>query len=185
MTNEPVEALVAVAERVDRSVPVADDLGNTVITDNSRLVRLAGPLFAILSLLLVPWIVFIAMALPSRQLSSHYDVAWAGFDVFLFVGLAATAFFALRRSRWLPIAAAATASMLIIDAWFDVLTSHAGRDLVVAVVFALLVELPLSALCWFVAHQGEQFSEKRLEAVLAYRAAHPRGQGQPLWRGAA
>ena len=175
MTDEPVEALATVAERLDRSVPVADELGNAVLTNNSRVVRLTGPLFAVLSLLLVPWIVFIAVALPSRQLSPNYDIAWAGFDLFLFVGLAATAYCALRRSRWLPIAAAATAAMLIVDAWFDVLTSHAGRDLVAAIAFALIVELPLSALCWFVAHQGEKFSEKRLEVVLSYRAARHMG----------
>jgi len=112
MTDEPIEALVTVAERLDRSVPVAAELGNAVLTDNSTPVRLTGPLFAMLSLFLVPWIVFIAVALPSRQLSPNYDIAWAGFDLFLCVGLAATAYFALRRSRWLPIAAAATAAML-------------------------------------------------------------------------
>jgi hypothetical protein len=169
MTHEPVEVLEAVAERVDVAVPVADEVGNAVLTDNRRLARFTGPLFALLSVLLLPWIVFIAVALPSRQLSPNYDLAWAGFDVFLFVGLAATAFFAMRRSLWLPIAATATATMLIIDAWFDVLTSHNGRDLALAVAFAALVELPLSALCWFIAHRGQRLSEKRIEVLLAQR----------------
>jgi hypothetical protein len=53
MTNEPIGALVTVAERLDRSVPVTDELGNAVLTDNSTLVRLTGPLFAMLSLFLV------------------------------------------------------------------------------------------------------------------------------------
>lgn len=169
MTNEPLAALEAVVERVDDSVPVADELGNAVLTDDRRLARFTGPLFALLSVLLLPWIVFIAVALPSRQLSPNYDLAWAGFDVFLFVGLAATGFSAMRRSLWLPIAATATATMLIIDAWFDVLTSHNGRDLVFAIAFAVLVELPLSALCWFIAHRGQQLSETRIEALLAQR----------------
>ena len=169
MMNDPLEALETVAEHVDGSVPVADELGNAVLTDERPLARFTGPLFALLSLLLLPWIVFIALALPSRQLSPNYDLAWAGFDVFLFVGLAATAVFAMRRSLWLPIAATATASMLIIDAWFDVLTSHNGRDLAFGIAFAALVELPLSALCWFIAHRAQRLSEERIEALLAQR----------------
>lgn len=169
MMNEPLEALEAVVDRVDGSVPMADELGNAVLTDDRRLARFTGPLFALLSLLLLPWIVFIAVALPSRQLSPNYDFAWAGFDVFLFTGLATTGFFAMRRSLWLPIAATATATMLIIDVWFDVLTSHSGRDLALAIAFGVLVELPLSALCWVIAHRGQRLSEERIEALLAQR----------------
>ena len=118
-----VHELTKAAEEIDRSVPVAEEIGNTVLTDERHVTRLAGPLFVLLSVLLVPWIVFMAVALPSRQLSSNYDVAWTGFDVLLCAGLAATGYFALRRSQWLPAAAAATAAMLVVDAWFDVVTS--------------------------------------------------------------
>jgi hypothetical protein len=89
MTNEPLVALEAVAERVDDSVPVANELGNAVLTEDGRLARFTGPLFALLSLLLLPWSVFVAVALPSKQLSPNYDLAWAGFDLFLLIGLAA------------------------------------------------------------------------------------------------
>lgn len=167
---ERVGALATAAEqaarRIDRSVPVADEIGNRVLTDNRPLMRLAGPLFVLLSVLLVPWTVFIAVALPSRQLSPNYDAAWAGFDVFLCAGLAATGYFALRRSRWLPGAAAATAAMLVIDAWFDVLTSPSGRDLVAAIVLAAFVELPLSGLCFLLVRRGELVKDSRLELVL-------------------
>jgi hypothetical protein len=159
-------ALATAAERLDSSVPVADEVGNAVLTDNRQVMRVAGPLFVALSVLLVPWTVIVALALPSRELSPNYDVAWAGFDVFLCVGLAATGYFAFRRSRWLPVAAAATATMLFVDAWFDVVTSPSGRDLVAAIVLAVFVELPLSALCLFLAREGQLFSEKRLEMLL-------------------
>jgi hypothetical protein len=88
-------------ERLDSSVPVADEIANAVLTDNRYIMRLVGPLFVLLSVLLIPWTVFIALALPSRQLSPNYDIAWAGFAVFLCVGLAATGYFAFRsRSLW-------------------------------------------------------------------------------------
>lgn len=165
MTDQ-VGALTTAAERLDRSVPAADEVGNEVLIDDRRIMRLSGPLFVLFSVLLVPWTVFVALVLPSRQLSSNYDVAWAGFDVFLCAGLGATGYFALRRSRWLPLAAVATATMLVIDAWFDVMTSPSGRDLFVAIALAALVEIPLSALCIFLARQGQLVSDKRLEMVL-------------------
>ncbi|HTC69760.1 MAG TPA: hypothetical protein VK662_09350 [Acidothermaceae bacterium] len=183
MANQ-VDALAAAAERVERlddSVPVADEVANAVLTDNRRIMRLAGPTFVLLSILLVPWTVFIAVALPSRQLSPNYDLAWAGFDVFLCVGLASTGYFALRRSRWLPVAAAATAAMLFVDAWFDVVTSASGRDLAAAVILAALVELPLSALCLFIARESQLANDKRFEMLLSgsyARASH----GSP-WAG--
>ncbi|HZV27113.1 MAG TPA: hypothetical protein VFG00_12585 [Acidothermaceae bacterium] len=164
--GDQARALTAAAERLDRSVPAADEVGNEVLIDDRRIMRLSGPLFVLFSILLVPWTIFVALVLPSRQLSPNYDVAWAGFDVFLCAGLGATGYFALRRSRWAPLAAVATATMLVIDAWFDVMTSPSGRDLVVAVALAALVEIPLSALCMFLARRGQLVGDQRLEMVL-------------------
>ena len=170
-----VDALATAAERLERldsSVAPADEVANAVLTDNRRIMRLAGPIFVLLSILLVPWTIFIAVALPSRQLSPNYDLAWAGFDVLLCVGLALTGYFALRRSHWLPIAAGATAAMLVVDAWFDVVTSPSGRDLAAAITLAALVELPLSALCLFIAREYQLVNDTRFEMLLA--GARPR-----------
>ena len=167
-----VHELTKAAEEIDRSVPVAEEIGNTVLTDERHVIRVAGPLFVLLSALLVPWIVFMAVALPSRQLSSNYDVAWTGFDVLLCAGLATTGYFALRRSQWLPAAAAATAAMLVVDAWFDVVTSPAGRDLIAAIGLAAFVEVPLAALCLLLTRQGQKVSDRRLELLLAGRFGH-------------
>lgn len=76
---------------------------------------------------MVPWTIYIAESLPSRQLSPNYDVAWGGFDVFLTIAVASTAYFALRRSRYLSTAATATAALLVVDAWFDVMTTPASQ----------------------------------------------------------
>ena len=157
--------LARAAEKVEALVPPAGELGNEVLVDDHWLVRLAGPLFALLSVLLIPWIFFIAFALPSRQLSPNYDLAWAGFDGMLLIGLASTAYFALRRSRYLSVAATATGTMLIVDAWFDVLTSRRS-DRMLAVVFALVSELPLAGLCWWLSQQTQAIAEKRIALLL-------------------
>jgi len=153
------------ADKLDELVPPAAELGNEVLVDNQPLVRLAGPIFALCSLVLIPWTVFVAIALPSRQLSPHYDLAWAGFDVMLFIALATTAYFAFRRSRHLIRASTAAATLLMVDAWFDVLTSG-SRDRVMAIAFAVVIELPLSALCWWLSQQTQEIDDKRLALLV-------------------
>jgi hypothetical protein len=159
------------ARRVDHLVAPAPELGNEVLIDDHWLIRIAGPLFSVLSVLLIPWIAFIALVLPSRQLSRNYDFAWAGFDGMLFIALASTAYFALRRSRYLSVAATAAGTLLIVDAWFDVLTSR-RREVPFAVLLAVLVELPLAGLCWWLSQQTQAIAEKRISLLL------PRARGR-------
>ena len=119
-------------ERLDSLVQPVAEPENEVLPDQARIVRWSGPLFALCSVLLLPWIVYLALTLPARQLSANYDVAWVGFDVMLLGGLASTAYFALRRSRYLSTAATATATFLVVDVWFDIMTSP-SRQLLQAV----------------------------------------------------
>jgi hypothetical protein len=153
------------ARRVDDLVSPAPELGNEVLIDDHWLIRVAGPLFALLSVLLIPWIAFIALVLPSRQLSRNYDFAWAGFDGMLLIGLASTGYFALRRSRYLSVAATATGTLLIVDAWFDVLTSR-RREVPFALALAIFIELPLALLCWWLSQQTQAIAEKRISLLL-------------------
>ena len=162
---------LSAAERVDDLVHPAPELGNEVLIDDHWLVRIAGPLFAVLSVLLIPWIAYLATVLPSRQLSRHYDFAWAGFDGMLLIALAATAYFALRRSRNLAVAATSAGTLLIVDAWFDVLTAR-RRQLPVSVAAAVFIELPLAVLCWWLSRQTQAIAEKRIALLL------PRARGR-------
>ena len=110
---------------------------------------------------MVPWIVYIGVSLPSRQLSPNYDIAWAGFDVLLACGLAVSAYFALRRSRYLSASAAATATLLVVDAWFDCMTTPSGSRWE-SFAFCFLVELPLAAVCFWLSYHTEQIAEQRI-----------------------
>ncbi len=44
-----------------------------------------------------------------------------------------------------------TGTLLVCDAWFDILTSRGTSDIVQAILSALLVELPLAVLCFWIA----------------------------------
>lgn len=124
-------------------------------------VRRVGWLFAVLALLTVPWTVVLAVQLPSRQASAHYDLAWAGFDAALVVSLAATAGAAVRVSVWLPVASAVTGTLLLVDAWFDVVTAPSLHDRWVAVAMAAIAEVPLAAVCLWLAVTGQQLVRRR------------------------
>ena len=118
--------------------------------------RWVVPLFGLAAVLLVPWIVLLVYLLPSAQQVSHWDIAWSGFDVILALVLSAVALAAWRRSFWLEGAATAAATLLFVDAWFDVLTSSTRLELIVAVLEAVFVELPLAILCLLLARNAER-----------------------------
>jgi hypothetical protein len=164
-----------VISRLDAMVEPIGEPENAVLTDNAKLVRWAGPMFALFAVILLPWIVYIGITLPSRQLSPNYDIAWTGFDLMLFSALASTAYFALRRSRYLSTAAVASAVLLTADAWFDVMTTP-GTERIESVLLCLLVELPLAGLCLWLSHHTLQISERRVVLLkrLAGRPARER-----------
>ena len=133
--------------------------------------RWVVPLFGLAALLLVPWVILLIVALPSAHRAAHWDIAWAGFDVGLALLLLTVAVVAWRRSPWLEGAATATATLLVVDAWFDILTASTGTELVVAVTEAAFVELPLAVLCLRLARD----TERRLLVPLLNRS----GSAQP------
>jgi hypothetical protein len=113
-------------------------------------------LFAAAALVLVPWVVFLVRALPSNHRSAHWDVAWGGFDIALALLLVGVAVAAWRRSPWLEGAATAAATLLFVDAWFDVLTASSRSELVIAIVEAAVVELPIVVFCLLLARSVER-----------------------------
>ncbi len=158
-------AVDRVVSGIDGVVPVRQSPANTILPDPSRAMPWIGVVFAGCALLLVPWLFYLGFELPERQLSRHYALAWAGFDAFLFVALATTAYAVLRRSPWVGMAAGSAATLLVTDAWFDVVTAPEMSELVKAVAMAGVVELPLAVVCvWLCAHASE-LAEQRIQVL--------------------
>lgn len=179
--DEALRGPEEVLDKVDDLVKPAAEPENVVLLDNARVVRWTGPLFALFSLILLPWTIYLGASLPSRQESPHYAVAWTGFDVILLAGLAATAYFALRRSHYLAISAAATGALLLVDAWFDIMTTP-GSQVAQSIVLAAAVELPLAAVCLWLSLHTEHLAERRITLLLAPRPPGPRRWPGPLRR---
>src|SRR5215467_1176329 len=103
------------------------------------------------SLVLIPWIAYLAASLPDRHVAGQWRAAWVGFDIVLVGFLAGTAWCAWRRRQLLVPAAIITATLLICDAWFDVLLDWGTRDMWWSVATAVLGELPMAVLLLWVA----------------------------------
>ena len=110
---------------------------------------------------LLPWTIMINAALPSRQLVSHWDTAWTGFDIALGFVLGATALAAHRSAPAAARLASSGATLLVCDAWFDILTSSTWNERITAIVEACVAELPLAALCLLIARRPERFAGPR------------------------
>ncbi len=161
--------------KIDAMVGRAHEPENAVLADDARVVRWTGPFFALFSLILLPWTIYLAGSLPARQVSTNYGAAWAGFDVLLMLTLASTAYFALRRSRYLAMAASAAAALLVVDAWFDVLTTPAGQR-IESIGLAAFVELPLAAVCIWLSWHTQQLEERRIVLLLGRSRAGETGE---------
>lgn len=148
------------------------------LADPSWVARWAGPVFVLCSLVLIPWTVYLGLSLPSRQVSHHYDIAWVGFDVMELVALGATGLFAFRHSRYLALTSAAAATLLIVDAWFDVLTSD-RHQLPTAIVLAVLIEMPLAAVCGWLSYHTETLAEKKITLLLRRNLRRAPGRADP------
>ena len=124
--------------------------------------RLIAPFFALAGLVLVPWTIWLTFSLPAHHESDNWRTVWAGFDLALAAALLATAVCALRRSPWLGPVAAVAGTLLCVDAWFDITLEFGGHHLTSAVLEAAFVELPLAAICFWIAHDTENAVERAL-----------------------
>ena len=110
-----------------------------------------APALIFCAVVLIPWTALLFLTLPLHYTANHWRLAWGGFDIGLGAALAATALMVVRRSPYAEVTATITATLLCCDAWFDVLTSRGASDIAQAIVSALLIELPLAALCFWMA----------------------------------
>ncbi|MGW3497464.1 hypothetical protein [Streptomyces sp. NPDC001020] len=105
-------------------------------------------------LTLLPWLVVLANGLPGTTIASNWCTAWIGLDALEALGLIATGLLAARGHHLHTLTATATATLLVVDAWFDTMTAAPGADQVSAIAMALGAELPLAVVCVALAVRG-------------------------------
>lgn len=102
-------------------------------------------LLALASVCLILWTIYLGWRLPKAYDTPHWNLAWVGLDTMEIIALVLTTWAAYRRRAVLVFFATAAATMMILDAWFDVTTARAG-DIGQSILEALAGEIP-AAIC--------------------------------------
>lgn len=104
-------------------------------------------------ILLAAWIGYLAVSLPAFYHTKSWRGAWVGFDIAELVVFAITGWAAWRRRQILIICLIVLATLLLCDAWFDVVLNNRTAGFLSSLLSALLVELPVALLALFVARR--------------------------------
>jgi len=113
----------------------------------------SASVFIILSAILLPWTIYLGATLPTHHLSTHWDIIWTGLDAALILMLFTTGIFAYIKSRWIAITSSTVGSLLLVDAWFDVMSERRGLQLHEAIILAIFFELPLAFTSYYIAYR--------------------------------
>lgn len=127
--------------------------------------------------LLAAWIAVLAYSLPTHYHTGSWNVAWVGFDVAELVMFALTAWAAWRRRQILIIFLVVLATLLLCDAWFDVVLDVHTGDFVASLLSALLIEIPLAVLAGLMARRLLHLT---IGQVMRYEGLT--GKVPPLWK---
>jgi len=119
--------------------------------ETKRRARRMAWMYTAAAAVLLPWIGVLAVTLPKRQFDLHYRAAWVGFDLLLVFAIIRTAYMAFRIDPRVQFPA--TATLLIVDAWFDMTTSGSHRQFFEAFVLAVLVDKPAAVFSLSLARQ--------------------------------
>src|SRR5579884_6210 len=130
--------------------------------------------FAAIGIGLLPWTIWLSMSLHAHHATTHWDIAWSGFDSGLAALFISTAVAAYRRSPWVGALAAATGTVLIVDAWFDIILESHADELRNSILLAVFAEIPAALVCFWIALRTERFLAQAVQ-----QASHlaPPGQG--------
>jgi hypothetical protein len=105
---------------------------------------MVSTVFLVVAAVLVPWTVFLGLSLPPKYDAGHWNLLGTGFDVALVCVLAYAAWAAWFGRQILASTAIVAGTLLMCDAWFDIITSIGHRDQWLTLLTGLGGELPLA-----------------------------------------
>ena len=117
-----------------------------------RVKRLRNRLMAVLLVCcagLGSWTVYLASSLPTGYHSKAWSAAWVGFDILLLLALAGTVVAAMLRRQIVVMLGVFTATLLLCDAWFDIVLDWGTSEVWLSLASAAFVEVPLALFLLF------------------------------------
>jgi hypothetical protein len=164
LSDDEIAALTP-GERADliRRLSVSERAGLASPGQRPRTAFLS--LLSLAAVVLVGWLILLTLTLPRMYVVSRWDSVWTGFDLALLAAIVATAWAAWRRRQLLIAFSIVCATLVVCDAWFDVMTAAPGRDEGLSVASALLVELPFAAMLILVARNLLRLTYRRMRQL--------------------
>ncbi|MFI5775598.1 hypothetical protein [Nocardia sp. NPDC051570] len=107
--------------------------------------RLRLTMMVAATIAMIPWLVYLGFTLPTEYHARNWSLAWIGFDILLVLMMATTAYLGWHRRVLLILPAFGTGLLLLVDAWFDIVTAD-SRDVWLSLGTAVLAEIPLAIL---------------------------------------
>jgi hypothetical protein len=164
----------ALAE-IDGAGPAGGLAGTPSRIRRRRLVVLA--IIGVCCIALAAWTGVLAVTLPRYYRSGGWRGAWVGFDIALLGALAATGWAAWRGRRVLIVCLIVLATLLLCDAWFDVVLDLRTPGFQLSLLSAIIIELPLAVLAIVAARRLLRLTIGMVTARNGRQAPVP-----PLWR---
>jgi hypothetical protein len=107
---------------------------------------------------LAVWIGVLAVTLPKHFHATHWRGAWVGFDIALLAAFAATAWASWRQRQVLILTLTVTGTLLLCDAWFDLILDIGTGEFWMSVFSAVVAEIPLALLMFNAARRLHRMS---------------------------
>jgi hypothetical protein len=112
---------------------------------------------ALAGVCLFPWIGYLAVSLPDASRAEAWKFAWVGFDTGLALVLLATAWLGFHRRLLTAVGLTVAATLLVVDAWFDLTLSFHTAEQAGSVIDAF-IEIPFAILLivsgWAILHRS-------------------------------
>jgi hypothetical protein len=111
---------------------------------SNRRRRLSLLLFMGGCVVLAAWIALLMVTLPKNYHSTHWRGAWVGFDFALLGAFAVTAWASWRERQLLIMCLTVAGTLLLCDAWFDLVLDIGTDEFWMSVLSAAVAEVPLA-----------------------------------------
>ena len=125
------------------------------------------------AVVLLPWVLILAVTLPSTYEANNWNLAWIGLDLAIAVTAGLTAFLLHRHDPRAALTAVAAGTLLVADAWFDISTSGPGLDHHLALAQGLVLEVPLAISAFILASRTLKPRPERVTIGLSVPARVP------------
>ncbi|HEY1626576.1 MAG TPA: hypothetical protein VGG16_22550 [Streptosporangiaceae bacterium] len=156
----------------------AIDLPHPMIDPKVLRRRRVGLLFlSSVCLVLGAWIGILAVNLPLTFKIDHWRVVWVGLDALELAGFAATVWASWKQRQVIIPCMLVTGTLLICDAWFDIVLNAGTPDITMSILAAVFAEFPLAFLLFAGARRLIRIT---FETVMRLEGVP--GPLPPLWR---